>query len=373
MGPAAAGHSSITYKHQSSSSSTSVSNSTSTSSMGCYGVVGGMNESMASFGKDGIEPPHRHANRTACFQAVVINKVTPEPTDEYAASIASSSSHNNNNNNMMDHFEGGDDNDVVVMAELSQTINDSRCALEVSNNNNNDHLLLPQQQPGCQPSIAPVKSSSFAIIGACPVVGSGKGYYSHHNGDRSKHPVGDSEAATDENAPSQSDGGPSSQHRELCARKLSLHYPVDNDDVDILGESKSKSKGSSQETENMSTTTTTTTTNTTTTKIIAGKGPPHQLIKRRNQAIQELFEPPLKKQGVLTQPDHFFGVSKECLSEEMDLSIRSDIDEPPMLEVQVIPADKLKRVKRSSKTAARPSSTATVSLQRPCTRGSKKL
>eukprot|EP01036_Dinobryon_divergens_P034789 gene34789-44994_t len=334
-----------------------------------------INENIASRGQSRIDPPHRHVSRTmSSFQAVV-NKVTPEPTEEYAASIIGSSS--SSSHNMMDHYEGGDENDVALVAELSQTIKTSRSALEVKNNDlvlsvvssprPHSSLKAAHKPPGF-PIILPLKSNTLSHNSSCyglpnssgcPVV-TGKSY---HTGDRLKLPFGGSETDMDMDKIAPSDDGLSSQHRELCARKLSLHYPIDDDirqPETIMPTSKLTTKAASESSGDV--------------QVVQSnidKGLPCPP-KRRNQAMQDLFEPPLKKQGVLTQPD-LLCVGKECLSEEMDLSIRSDIDEP-MLEVT---ADKLKRVKRSSKTAAHPSlsatTTATVSFQRPCTRGSKKF
>ena len=323
---------------------------------------GGTGASTNQFGADimnersSIEPQHRRGMSKATSFQCIFNKVTPEPTEECAAA-------SDPQDMMMKHYEGDRPNDILV-AELSQTIRDSRSALEAENND----LILsvssrPHRNNGDANAISPLaRSDSFADISArynlpnsVPCLVASGSSYRHADGHSHSHShslvVGGGGSQRDNLKDLGADETAVSNGQ--LARKLSLHYPVDED-----ARAKEKASITLIEEENKSTHV----------QDALGKRPLNQM-KRRNQPIQDLFEPPLKKQGALTQPDHLWN-SKACLREEMDLSIRSDIDEPA-LEVAVV--DKLKRVKRSSKPADQPPSSATVSLQRPCTRGTKKL
>jgi hypothetical protein len=315
--------------------------------------------------RSSIEPQHRRGMSKATSFQCIFNKVTPEPTEECAASDPQDM--------MMKHYEGDRPNDILV-AELSQTIRDSRSALEAENND----LMLsvlggsgsssrPHRNNGDANAISPLaRSDSFADISArydlpnsVPCLVASGSSYRHADGHSHIHSlvVGGGGSQRD----NLKDGGADENavSNGQLARKLSLHYPIDEDAIaERDGSQKEKASLALIEEEKKSTHV----------QDALGKRPLNQM-KRRNQPIQDLFEPPLKKQGALTQPGHLWN-SKACLREEMDLSIRSDIDEPA-LEVAVV--DKLKRVKRSSKPADQPPSSASVSLQRPCTRGTKKL
>ena len=364
----AAPDSSTTYPHQHSIHGGSGGGGSSSSSS-----ISGGSASTNRFGADvmnersSIEPQHRRGMSKATSFQCIFNKVTPEPTEECAASDPQDM--------MMKHYEGDRPNDILV-AELSQTIRVSRSALEAENNDlmlsvlggsSGSSSSRPHRKNGDANAISPLaRSDSFADISArydlpnsVPCLVASGSSYRHADGHSHSHSLvvdgGGShmdnlkDLGADENAVSNGQ----------LARKLSLHYPIDED---ALAERDGNQK------EKASLTLIVEEKKPTHVQDALGKRPLNQM-KRRNQPIQDLFEPPLKKQGALTQPGHLWN-SKACLREEMDLSIRSDIDEPA-LEVTVV--DKLKRVKRSSKPADQPPSSASVSLQRPCTRGTKKL